>query len=93
MAHIGSGRVQSAGAHAFITANSPDEIKFGPLLRKEIGRRGRAEQDTAVELQRTRTGIAHCTEQLRPDAMILLANAAMMRADGYRAEEVLRQPA
>jgi hypothetical protein len=47
----------------------------------------------AVELQRTRTGIAHCTEQLRPDAMILLANAAMMRADGYRAEEVLRQPA
>jgi hypothetical protein len=35
-------------------------------------RRGQAEEDAAVELQRTRAKIVHRTEQLRPDAMILL---------------------
>jgi hypothetical protein len=41
-------------------------------------RRGQAEQDAAVERQRTRAKIVHRTEQLRPDAMILLADRREM---------------
>jgi hypothetical protein len=41
-------------------------------------RRGEAEQDAAVKLQRTRAKIVHRTEQLGPDAMILLADRREM---------------